>query len=142
MKLDQSIMKRMDAFSKRVGTMRQVLASAHQQLREVADHKDFKHVGVEVSPLNVTWFDVTFAGVALTVRFLPEMDKAGAAFGKLHFYEKSANGVAPERLIGSIQLKPNGMSDLTDEDGDGVDLTYYLMEAVLQMSEIVLRQRA
>ena len=142
MKIDKSITKRMDAFSKKVRDMRQALEAAHKQLLDVADHKDLKHVGVVVGPQNGDEFEVTFAGVALSVRLLSEMTNTGVALGKLNFYERTRLTMEPERLIGSISMKPSGMTDLTDEDGDEVDLSYHFIEAVLQMFEIVLRKRA
>jgi hypothetical protein len=142
MKIDKSVMSRMEAFSKRVGDMRQALSAAHTQLQTVAMHKDYKHVGVFVGDLDGDTFKVNFVGVALTVRFLAEMSDVGVALGKLNFYEMPQQVFEAERLIGSIKVKPNGITDLVDQDGDEVELAYYLIEAVLQMCEIVLKKRS
>jgi hypothetical protein len=141
-RVDKTILTRMRQFAERVRRLRSAFAAVHNQLTTVASHRDSRDLELTVGDLVGDEFETHFGGVSLIVRLVPEITANGVASSKVKFFEKPASSLVPPTLVMSVTMKPDAMSDLTDAEGDALDLTYYIPEAVMHACEIVLRKRA
>jgi hypothetical protein len=140
--LDRNIKKRADAFKRQHRELERAFEHAHQQLGDVAAHRDLKHLELAVGDVENGSFELRFAGSTMVVRLVPEMTDGGGAAGKLVFLEKSGRRSLDDTCVGSIRFQPGGLTEVLNENGEKVDLSYNLFEISLLMFEKLFRERA
>lgn len=142
--LSRGDVERFALFTRRHNELRQGFNGVHQELARIANDQSMQYVGLRAEGLEADSFAVEFAGARMLARFRTEMTDAGAALGRITFYELTREPIRPELQIESLTFKPDGTSpDVRSNDGDEpAYLESCIFDVVLQTFAKLLRARS